>query len=106
LPCNSEPARRPRQIPGAARDAVRAGHTIFRPELVRRLAPGRFHQRRPSPCQLYRKGNVQPLRDNGDWNGEINFKKLVMYRSANDVKMLPLPGRRSGEALVLQREAA
>jgi hypothetical protein len=67
---------------------------------------GPVHRRPPSACQFYPNGNAWSLRDNGDWNGEISFKKLVIHRSANDVKMLPLPGRRNGQALVQQREAA
>ena len=44
--------------------------------------------------------------DKSDWNGKVSLKELVIYRSANEVKTLPLPGRPSDRDLVLQHEAA
>jgi hypothetical protein len=46
------------------------------------------------------------LRDNGDWNGEISFKKLVMYRFTSDGEDAAIASQESSKALVLQREAA
>lgn len=49
---------------------------------------------------------LDPLRDNSDWNGEISFKKLVMYCFANDGEDAAVASQESSKALVLQREAA